>query len=163
MEAYPISGKIRSQLVSLHILKQKKNWRSAFHIPFRLCGFDSDHVDSFYQEPCYYLDNLCVDFRYQRLGRGSLLLQWGLEVADEKKLCVGTEASPKGHQSNIFVDDGRDVKYLIDLEWTFSLPIEMQCPPYWLTSQTVDGLADDHLTLIGIKNEERILASNAHY
>ena len=93
-----MSGKIRSQLVSLLILRQKKNWRrSAFRIPFPLCGFDSDHVDSFYQEPCYYLDNLCVDFRYQRLGIGSLLLQWGLEVANEKKLCVGTEASPKGH------------------------------------------------------------------
>ena len=58
------------------------------------------------------------------------------------------------HQSNIFVDDGRNVKYLIDLEWTCSLPIEVQRSPYWLTSQTVDGLADDHLTLFDRKYRE---------
>lgn len=51
---------------------------------------------SYYQESCYYLDNLCVDFRYQRLGIGSLLLRWGLDVAHEHKLQVGTEAGPKG-------------------------------------------------------------------
>jgi GNAT superfamily N-acetyltransferase len=51
---------------------------------------------SYYQETCYYLDNLCVDFRYQRLGIGTLLLKWGLEMADQHKLWVGTEAGPKG-------------------------------------------------------------------
>jgi Ser/Thr protein kinase RdoA (MazF antagonist) len=51
------------------------------------------------------------------------------------------------HQSNIFVDDDWNVKYLIDLEWACSLPIEMQHPPYWLTSQSVDGLVRDRLTL----------------
>jgi hypothetical protein len=51
------------------------------------------------------------------------------------------------HQSNIFVDDEWNIKYLIDLEWACSLPIEMQHPPYWLTSQTVDGLVDEQLTL----------------
>lgn len=51
------------------------------------------------------------------------------------------------HQSNIFVDDEWNIKYLIDLEWACSLPIEMQHPPYWLTSQSVDGLVDEHLTL----------------
>jgi GNAT superfamily N-acetyltransferase len=42
------------------------------------------------------LDNLCVDFRYQRLGIGTLLVEWGLRVAREKGLWVGTEASQKG-------------------------------------------------------------------
>lgn len=51
------------------------------------------------------------------------------------------------HQSNIFVDDDWNVKYLIDLEWACSLPIEMQHPPHWLTSQAVDGLVDDHLSV----------------
>jgi GNAT superfamily N-acetyltransferase len=51
---------------------------------------------SHYQESCYYLDNLCVDFRYHRLGIGTLLLQWGLDVAHNNKLWVGTEAAPKG-------------------------------------------------------------------
>ena len=52
---------------------------------------------SFYQDSCYYLDNLCVDFRYQRLGIGSHLLRWGMQVAIERKLPIGTEAGPKGH------------------------------------------------------------------
>jgi len=51
------------------------------------------------------------------------------------------------HQSNIFVDDEWNIKYLIDLEWACSLPMEMQHPPYWLTSQTVDGLVGEQLTL----------------
>jgi hypothetical protein len=53
------------------------------------------------------------------------------------------------HQSNIFVDDEWNVKYLVDLEWACSLPIEMRHPPYWLTSQTVDGLVREQLTLFG--------------
>jgi hypothetical protein len=51
------------------------------------------------------------------------------------------------HRSNIFVDDNWNVKYVIDLEWACPLPMEMQHPPYWLTSQTVDGLVDDHFTV----------------
>lgn len=51
------------------------------------------------------------------------------------------------HQSNIFVDDEWNIKYLIDLEWACSLPMEMQHPPYWLTSQSIDGLVDEQLTL----------------
>lgn len=51
------------------------------------------------------------------------------------------------HPSNIFVDDEWNIKYLVDLEWACSLPMEMQHPPYWLTSQTVDGLVDEQLTL----------------
>jgi ribosomal protein S18 acetylase RimI-like enzyme len=42
------------------------------------------------------LDNACVDFRYQRCGIGKQLLQWGLDIAREKKLSVVTEASPQG-------------------------------------------------------------------
>lgn len=49
------------------------------------------------------------------------------------------------HQSNIFVDNDWNVTYLIDLEWACSLPVEMQHPPYWLTSQAVDCLVDDDL------------------
>ncbi|RDL30741.1 Uncharacterized protein BP5553_10086 [Venustampulla echinocandica] len=44
------------------------------------------------------------------------------------------------HQSNIFVDDDWNVKFLVDLEWSSSLPIEMLHPPYWLTSRGVDQL-----------------------
>jgi hypothetical protein len=58
------------------------------------------------------------------------------------------------HQSNIFVDDEWNIKYIIDLEWACSLPIEMQHPPYWLTSQTVDSLADEELALFEEKYSE---------
>lgn len=44
------------------------------------------------------------------------------------------------HQSNIFVDDQWNITSLIDLEWACSLPIELQCPPYWLSGQPVDGM-----------------------
>jgi hypothetical protein len=58
------------------------------------------------------------------------------------------------HQSNIFVDDEWNIKYIIDLEWACSLPMEMQHPPYWLTSQAVDGLADEELALFEVKYSE---------
>lgn len=44
------------------------------------------------------------------------------------------------HQSNIFVDEDWNIKYLVDLEWACSLPMEMLHPPYWLTSRGVDQL-----------------------
>lgn len=44
------------------------------------------------------------------------------------------------HQSNIFVDDDWHITCLIDLEWACSLPIEMQCPPYWLSGRAVDDI-----------------------
>ena len=50
----------------------------------------------FYKGPCFYLDNLCVDFRCQRMGIGTLLLENGIDIARQKKLPVGTEASAKG-------------------------------------------------------------------
>ncbi|KKK17898.1 hypothetical protein AOCH_005580 [Aspergillus ochraceoroseus] len=44
------------------------------------------------------------------------------------------------HQSNLFVDSDWNIKSLVDLEWTCSLPVEMLHPPYWLTSRGVDQL-----------------------
>jgi hypothetical protein len=44
------------------------------------------------------------------------------------------------HQSNMFADENWNIKYLVDLEWACSRPIEMLHPPYWLTSQPVDGI-----------------------
>lgn len=58
------------------------------------------------------------------------------------------------HQSNIFVDDNWNIKYLIDLEWACSLPIEMQHPPYWLTNRCVDGLVEEHLAAFDELREE---------
>jgi hypothetical protein len=34
---------------------------------------------------------------------------------------------------------------MIDLEWACARPIEMQHPPYWLTSCSLDGLDGEHL------------------
>jgi predicted N-acetyltransferase YhbS len=39
---------------------------------------------------------VCVDFRYQRLGIGSLLVEWGLANAKTKGLPAQTEAGPIG-------------------------------------------------------------------
>lgn len=49
------------------------------------------------------------------------------------------------HGSNIFVDSKWHIKYIIDLEWACSLPIEMLSPPYWITSRAVDELDGDEL------------------
>ncbi|KAE8397162.1 hypothetical protein BDV37DRAFT_289659 [Aspergillus pseudonomiae] len=50
------------------------------------------------------------------------------------------------HQSNLFVDSDWNIKSLVDLEWTCSLPVEMLHPPYWLTSRGVDQLYNgEHL------------------
>jgi hypothetical protein len=59
------------------------------------------------------------------------------------------------HQSNILVDDSWHIKYLIDLEWACSLPIELQCsPPYWLTKQNIDRLLGENLTAFNEAREE---------
>lgn len=55
-----------------------------------------DKFSRFYKKPCYYLDNLCVDFRYHRLGIGKILVDSGIQEARRRDLPVGTEASPKG-------------------------------------------------------------------
>ncbi|KAL4802052.1 hypothetical protein BDV18DRAFT_147438 [Aspergillus unguis] len=49
------------------------------------------------------------------------------------------------HQSNIFVDEQWNVKYLIDLEWASSLPAETMRPPYWLTGHTADEIYGERL------------------
>ncbi|KAL3419067.1 aminoglycoside phosphotransferase [Phlyctema vagabunda] len=46
------------------------------------------------------------------------------------------------HRSNIFVNDQWNIQTIIDLEWACSQPVEMQLPPYWLTSKAVDGFKD---------------------
>lgn len=46
------------------------------------------------------------------------------------------------HQSNIFVDEQWNIQTIIDLEWAHTRPIEMQVPPYWLTSRAADGFYD---------------------
>lgn len=43
------------------------------------------------------------------------------------------------HRSNIWVDEQWNIQTIIDLEWACSQPVEMQLPPYWLTSKAVDG------------------------
>lgn len=49
------------------------------------------------------------------------------------------------HQSNIYVDKDWHITRIIDLEWACSLPIQMQTPPYWLTSLKVDELNGENL------------------
>ena len=58
------------------------------------------------------------------------------------------------HQGNIYVDEQWNVKYLIDLEWACSLPIEMQNPPHWLTNRDVDQLEGEDLTSYSDMHEE---------
>ncbi|KAI2139489.1 hypothetical protein LOZ29_002403 [Ophidiomyces ophidiicola] len=49
------------------------------------------------------------------------------------------------HGPNIFVDDDWNIKYIIDLEWACSLPVEMLAPPHWITDCGVDQLEGDTL------------------
>lgn len=44
------------------------------------------------------------------------------------------------HASNILVDENWNVKYIIDLEWACSQPIEMIHPPLWFGGSTIDGI-----------------------
>ncbi|KAL4885175.1 hypothetical protein BJY04DRAFT_231781 [Aspergillus karnatakaensis] len=61
------------------------------------------------------------------------------------------------HQSNIFVDSAWNIKSLVDLEWTCSLPVEMLHPPYWLTSRGVDMLFQgEHLDALSTVHAEFI-------
>ncbi|POR33924.1 Uncharacterized protein TPAR_05878 [Tolypocladium paradoxum] len=46
------------------------------------------------------------------------------------------------YQQNIFVDDDWNIQTVIDLEWAHTTPVEMQLPPYWVTSRSVDGFND---------------------
>lgn len=58
------------------------------------------------------------------------------------------------HQSNIYVDHQWHVKRLIDLEWACSLPMQMQVPPWWLTSEGVDCLVGEPLAKFNEVREE---------
>lgn len=49
------------------------------------------------------------------------------------------------HPSNIYVDSQWNIKKVIDLEWTCSLPAETSRPPYWLTGRPIDFLTGEHL------------------
>ena len=58
------------------------------------------------------------------------------------------------HQSNIFVDEQWNIKYLIDMEWACSLPVEMQQPPHWLISCGVDEMVGESLSKYNEIREE---------
>lgn len=47
------------------------------------------------------------------------------------------------HPSNILVDEHSNVKWIIDLEWAASRPVEFCLPPEWLTSQAIDKIDND--------------------
>lgn len=47
------------------------------------------------------------------------------------------------HKSNIFIDKDYNIKYIIDLEWTCSLPLTDLLPPFWLTGKNIDQIEDD--------------------
>lgn len=71
------------------------------------------------------------------------------------------------HASNIFVDKEWNIKYMIDLEWACSLPIEMLHPPWWLSnekheylSSSFDEVYQEFLEIFG--QEEALLASALH-
>jgi hypothetical protein len=49
------------------------------------------------------------------------------------------------HGSNIFVDRDWHIKFIIDLEWACSVPIQMLAPPYWITNRAVDELEGEEL------------------
>lgn len=48
------------------------------------------------------------------------------------------------HSSNILVDEDWNIKYVIDLEWACSLPLDALHPPFWLTGEAVDQLHGDN-------------------
>ncbi|TAQ85261.1 hypothetical protein B7494_g6423 [Chlorociboria aeruginascens] len=66
------------------------------------------------------------------------------------------------HQGNIFVDDNWHIKYVVDLEWACSVPVETLRPPHWLTGYRADNMTgqrlDDftkmHHEFMGIFEEE---------
>ncbi|OJD10514.1 hypothetical protein AJ78_08497 [Emergomyces pasteurianus Ep9510] len=59
------------------------------------------------------------------------------------------------HQSNILVDGDWNIKYIIDLEWACSQPVDMLRAPYWLTDRPVDSiLPDDGLQEFGKAHDE---------
>ncbi|KAI4150040.1 MAG: hypothetical protein LQ341_001187 [Variospora aurantia] len=49
-------------------------------------------------------------------------------------------------RANIYVDKDWHIKFIIDLEWACSLPVQMQNSPYWLTNRGVDQLQGHDFT-----------------
>ncbi|TAQ86259.1 hypothetical protein B7494_g5429 [Chlorociboria aeruginascens] len=49
------------------------------------------------------------------------------------------------HPSNIFVDSDWHITAMIDLEWACARPIEMQYPPFWLTSKPLTSRCGEDL------------------
>lgn len=49
------------------------------------------------------------------------------------------------HGSNIFVDRGWHIKFVIGLEWACTVPIQMLSPPYWFTNCAMDELEHENL------------------
>ncbi|KAJ5261294.1 acetyltransferase [Penicillium angulare] len=60
-------------------------------------------------EKHFYLDTLCTHPDYWRRGAGSMLVQWGCDLADEQGVSAYVDASKKGaplYQKFGFVDNG---------------------------------------------------------
>ena len=62
------------------------------------------------------------------------------------------------HPPNIYVAHQWRIKYLIDLEWACSLPIEMQSPPHWLNNRGIDQLEDNDYQDYDVLREEFMVA-----
>jgi hypothetical protein len=68
------------------------------------------------------------------------------------------------HASNILVDEDWNIKWIIDLEWAASLPVESLQPPEWLTSQAIDVIDVDAYNAVrkefmeALEEQERIIA-----
>lgn len=58
------------------------------------------------------------------------------------------------HTSNIFVDNQWHIKYLVDLEWACSLPLETLRPPYWLTGRPADNILGENLNIFSKAYDE---------
>ncbi|KAK2865300.1 hypothetical protein FQN49_003716 [Arthroderma sp. PD_2] len=112
-------------------------------------------ADSYYRDVLAYHDNR---IRYQpnsiideKDGRAQManlaIMRIALSALTRRDLCRGpfffqlTDL----HQSNMFVDKDWHIKYLIDLEWACSLPVEYLCPPWWLTGRFADEITGEHL------------------
>jgi GNAT superfamily N-acetyltransferase len=69
----------------------------------------------FYTGPCWYLDNLAVDFRHRRRGVGRALVQWGLDRTPPG-LPAMTESGPMAEQLY------RTLGFTVAGTWTVPLP-----------------------------------------
>ena len=76
------------------------------------------------------------------------------------------------NQHNVFVDANWNIRYMIDLEWACSLPVEMLHPPHWLTDRNVDELDGQHWTdfnkireefMDAFEREEKLLSPSRQF